>query len=272
MTEVEIMISPGLAPKRVTLCETSDRSPANRPVDDLRDPSGDDLRNEADEQFGSECENGFPRYNSLENVDPNKKKKHRRGKTKKRKWKPYYKLSWQERRELEEQEAHRANSIRARMLAHGQPAAPYNTTQFLMDDHNVEEPNFDDIPGSHNRNNREQSADLSDDFYSSPEDEEDYLQRQFSEVYENIHAERLNSMCKTELVQEYMQLEVRVEELESQLKDMSSRESLDKEVQTTEGMGSFSEVCQEASRLRQENEKLRLENEYLRTMAFETPA
>lgn len=150
-----------------------------------------------------------------------KKRKNRRGKAKKRKWKPYYKLSWEERRELEERESRRANRIRQRMFAHGQPVAPYNTTQFLMEDHCVQEPDYESMNGHHRHreNSINDSADTSDEFYSSPEDEEDFLQKQFSVAYEDVHAERLNSMSKAELVQEYMQLEERVEELEHKLKE-----------------------------------------------------
>ncbi|XP_002408010.2 protein HEXIM1 [Ixodes scapularis] len=148
-----------------------------------------------------------------------KKKKNRRGKSKKRKWKPYYKLSWEERRELEERESRRANRLRQQMFAHGQPVAPYNTTQFLMEDHCVQEPDFESRNGHHrHREDSVNSVDSSDEFYSSPEDEDDFLQKQFSEAYDDVHAERLSSMSKAELVQEYLLLEDRVEDLEQKLR------------------------------------------------------
>lgn len=148
-----------------------------------------------------------------------KKKKNRRGKNKKRKWKPYYKLSWEERRELEERESRRANRLRQRMFAHGQPVAPYNTTQFLMEDHCVQEPDYEVKPNGHrHRDDSVNSLDSSDEFYSSPEDEDDFLQKQFSEAYDDVHAERLSSMTKAELVQEYLLLEDRVEDLEQKLR------------------------------------------------------
>ncbi|CAN7984542.1 unnamed protein product [Ixodes hexagonus] len=149
-----------------------------------------------------------------------KKKKNRRGKSKKRKWKPYYKLSWEERRELEERESRRANRLRQQMFAHGQPVAPYNTTQFLMEDHCVQEPDFESKNGQHHRHRDDSvnSLDSSDEFYSSPEDEDDFLQKQFSEAYDDVHAERLSSMTKAELVQEYLLLEDRIEDLEQKLR------------------------------------------------------
>ncbi|KAH7951129.1 protein HEXIM1 [Rhipicephalus sanguineus] len=175
---------------------------------------------DVDEQRCEELEGG-PEKLVRSNSCGGKKRKNRRGKAKKRKWKPYYKLSWEERRELEERESRRANRLRQRMFAHGQPVAPYNTTQFLMEDHCVQEPDYESMNGHHRHreNSINDSVDSSDEFYSSPEDEEDFLQKQFSEAYEDVHAERLNSMSKAELVQEYLLLEERVEELEHKLKE-----------------------------------------------------
>ncbi|KAH8022602.1 hypothetical protein HPB51_000902 [Rhipicephalus microplus] len=139
-------------------------------------PSTDLPKNLDVEEQRCEEQEGGPGKLVRSNSFGGKKRKNRRGKTKKRKWKPYYKLSWEERRELEERESRRANRIRQPWTAQ-------------------------------------------DEFYSSPEDEEDFLQKQFSEAYEDVHAERLNSMSKAELVQEYLLLEERVEELEHKLKE-----------------------------------------------------
>lgn len=218
-----------------------------------------------------ECKQKNGRRTLSGNEASSRRKKHRRGKTKKQRWKPYSKMSWQERRELEERETLRANRIRAEMLAHGQPLAPYNTTQFLMEDHNVQEPNYEHIPNGHRHNNRENSVDSSDEYYSSPEDEEDFLQKQFTEAYDNIHAERLNAMSKTELVQEYILLEDKVEELENQLKNASrypnDRLTAEREVQTVledqfEKVRIFKEEIQ---KLTDENDRLKSENELLRS-------
>ncbi|XP_013787849.1 protein HEXIM-like [Limulus polyphemus] len=204
------------------------------------------------------------------------KKSPRKIQAKKEKWKPYNKLSWKEKLELEERETRRANRIRAELVAHGLPLAPYNTTQFLMDDHYVQEPNFEVIYNGHRNSHHDYSGD-SDEFYSSPEDEDVFLQKQFSEVYDDIHAERLNSMSKNELVREYMQLEDRIEELELQLKDakaesISSETVCDGEAQTSE----FNEREQlekirifreEIKQLAEENVLLRKENERMMKIA-----
>ncbi|XP_064472329.1 protein HEXIM1-like [Ornithodoros turicata] len=210
-----------------------------------------------------------------------KRKKNRRGKNKKRKWKPYYKLSWEERRELEERESRRANKVRAQMFAHGLPVAPYNTTQFLMEDHCVQEPDYEHIVNGGHRHrdnsiNSVNSIDSSDEFYSSPEDEDDFLQKQFSEAYDDIHAERLNSMSKTELVQEYLLLEDRVQDLEHKLRE-SRTARLDVETQTTaeeteEQLQKISIFKEEIRKLADENVRIRAENKALRELVTASPS
>lgn len=226
------------------------------------------------------------------------------------------------------------------MLQFGQPLAPYNTTQFLMADHNVRDPEFEQIDQLlHNNDNnneepsgekklneenvknkqekslalsdgekveeisnearnwrrslsectptRKTSDDLSsDEFYSSPNDEQDFMQKQFFETYENIHAERIHSMSKTELVQEYILLEDRVEELENELKKLKNNQAnLNQEptievnntsVETSEenidlidnsppSLSNFQKLKNELKLLIEENRKLRLENESLKS-------
>lgn len=212
-----------------------------------------------------------------------KKRKNRRGKSKKRKWKPYYKLSWEERRQLEERESRRANRLRQQMFAHGQPVAPYNTTQFLMEDHCVQEPDYESKNGHHRHreNSLNDSIDSSDEFYSSPEDEEDFLQKQFSEAYDDVHAERLNAMSKSELVQEYLLLEERVEDLELKLRAARNartdaqtqtsgepRPTLDSEEQAQQKVAVFRD---EIRKLADENALVRAQNRALREALDASP-
>ncbi|XP_076332447.1 protein HEXIM1-like [Tachypleus tridentatus] len=204
--------------------------------------------------------------------------KNRRGryKQKKKKWKPYDKLSWKEKLEVEERETRRANRIRAVMVSHGLPLAPYNTTQFLMDDHYIQEPNFEVINNGHRNSHHDYSGD-SDEFYNSPEDEDVFLQKQFSEVYDDIHAECLNSMSKNELIREYMQLEDRVEALELELKDVkaesislesvSDSEAQTLEVNEREQLEKIRIFREEIKQLTEENMLLRKENERMKKMA-----
>ncbi|KFD53381.1 hypothetical protein M513_05862 [Trichuris suis] len=63
-----------------------------------------------------------------------KRRRKRRRRAGRRHWKPYFKLSAEERRKLELREERRAERSRAIRFAHGIPVAPYNTTQFLLND------------------------------------------------------------------------------------------------------------------------------------------
>lgn len=70
----------------------------------------------------------------LNRKESNRKQRRRQSKVK-RKWKPYTDLSWDERKKQDDRESRRAFAKRERLSAEGHPIAPYNTTQFLMDDH-----------------------------------------------------------------------------------------------------------------------------------------
>ncbi|XP_075299647.1 protein HEXIM1 [Opisthocomus hoazin] len=149
---------------------------------------------------------------------PAKKKHRRRPSKKKRRWKPYSKLSWEEKQQFDERQSLRASRLRAEMFAKGQPVAPYNTTQFLMEDHDQEEPDLK--TGLYPRRAAAKAEDTSEeDFLEEAAEEEDggsdgmggdgseFLQRDFSETYERYHVESLQNMSKQELVKEYLELE-----------------------------------------------------------------
>lgn len=158
-----------------------------------------------------------------------KKKHRRRPSKKKRHWKPYYKLTWEEKKKFDEKQSLRASRIRAEMFAKGQPVAPYNTTQFLMDDHDQEEP------------------DLKTGLYPK---------RDFSETYERYHAESLQNMSKQELIKEYLELEKclsRMEDENNRLRLESKRLGGDD--------ARVRELELELDRLRAENLQLLSENE-----------
>ncbi|RWS14550.1 protein HEXIM-like protein [Dinothrombium tinctorium] len=215
--------------------------------------------------------------------DQKKRKPRTRRHKWRRRWKPYYKLPLDERRKGE---SNKVDLFRTRLQQHLKPLAPYNTTQFLMDDHNVREPDFEEINKmihfNHSNEPRRRcqsesantdeinEATSSDEFYSSPDDEQDFMQKQFFETYENIHAERLNSMSKSELMQEYLKLEERMEELERKLReanvyrtpDQDSRDAdtnedaNDEEMRKTDLLNELKRLKEENARLQQRNEKL----------------
>lgn len=171
-------------------------------------------------------------------------KKHRRGSRRNRKkYKPYTKMTWDEKRAKLELDAKKANKVREQYTNEkGRPAAPYNTTQFLMDEHDREEPDLGnhlhmqsdsevedgDESGDSSGRRRQDSHSLDDeleDYNESPEDEsyeQKFFEKDFTEAYEKVHAESLYSMKKDDLVRECMSLEERVETLERQLRRINS--------------------------------------------------
>ncbi|KAE8575374.1 hypothetical protein XENTR_v10003811 [Xenopus tropicalis] len=195
----------------------------------VRDPNPVSCR----EQKDPDKEGGCQKPGQLAKAKPQQegdwkelgKKRHRRLPSKnKRKWKPYCKLTWEEKKNLEERASQRASRIRAEMIAKGQPVAPYNTTQFLMEDHDQEEPDLCPPPRKSSTAlplaiiNSSYKGDSTDDDLEEEEDEtgsdgmgvydgEDFLQKDFSETYERYHAESLQDMSKQELIREYMELE-----------------------------------------------------------------
>lgn len=219
------------------------------------------------------------------------KKRRRTRRSKKRKWQHWggKGLQWTESSE------HEVKRLHMKVVEHGQPLAPYNTTQFIMNEHNCDkEINFEEIHGRIQRMHRQKCNQMDaneDDFYSSPEDESEYLQQQFHEAYDNIHAERLNSMTKNELVQEYLQLEDRVEDLEKRLKESKAvrlqRSTTNSEVQTENYNNSYvndddsgTEIeehfmrkadifREEIKKLSEENQRLRCDNERLKSILNE---
>lgn len=168
--------------------------------------------------------------NSVKIVDINSeqktdvpKRKHRRGKQKgglrhhRANRKPYSKMTWDERKIMDELETKRANKKREKLFNAGQPMAPYNTTQFLMEYHEA-----DELAGGQNGTKQvcfpddSASSDSSDGEESS---NEDFLDKEFEEIYDNCHAERLQSLTKDELIRDYIYLETKLNSMEKLLKD-----------------------------------------------------
>ncbi|KAM5308295.1 protein HEXIM2 isoform 1-T4 [Glossophaga mutica] len=184
------------------------------------------------------------------------RKKHRRRPSKrKRHWRPYLELSWAEKQQRDERQSQRASRVREEMFAKGQPVAPYNTTQFLMDDRDPEEPDLDVPQGaSHPGSSGESEAGDGD---GRGRVHGEFQQRDFSEAYERYHTESLQGRSKQELVQDYLDLERRLSQAEEetrrlqQLQRCASRQSCHL----------VEELAAEVERLRTENQRLRRENE-----------
>ena len=238
----------------------------------------------------SRCQSGGADVNG-------RRKKHRRGKNKggkrHRQWKPYTKMTWDERKELEERETRRACQRREERFASGQPMAPYNTTQFLMEQQDALEFKLDDSKPRLNKSETGEGSaggsgsldGSSEDYYSSPDDEEIFLEKEFTEAYENYHAERLQTMTKDELVREYLELETKVETMEKSRLSVSGSAENDKvrvnssnsniELPAVESVNviimkdnklsvSLKEQDSESDKLQEEIRQLRAENDRLR--------
>lgn len=211
------------------------------------------------------------------------KKKHRRRSSRKRRnWKPYYKLSWEEKRALEEKETARASRVREEMFAKGLPVAPYNTTQFLMDEHDREEPDLNTETGVRRPSGvggRMEDTGSEEDFFDNEEEDDDdgsgggsdgigrpgnaggeFLQRDFSETYEMYHVESLQNMTKQELVQEYLELEKCMSRLEEENNRL--RRAVEPGGLTPESsLVRLGELERELERLRAQNTELLLLNQ-----------
>ena len=186
--------------------------------------------------------------------DARRRKKHRRGR--RRKYKPYETLTAEERRELEQKQAERAARKEAEMV--GKPDAPWNTTQFIMEDHGQFEVRIPEPRAS--RTISVDSASLSEeDFYESPEEEMigqgHLLEQDFETMYQQIAAERLQGLSKDELVKEYLELESEMETAQTQIK----RECTSK----------ISQLEEQLVNLKAENSKLAEENQQLKSHAVQ---
>ena len=214
---------------------------------------------EKEEEDAAAAENGKRRRNRRKH----KGGRHHRG----RKWKPYSKMTWDEKKSLEERETRRACMKREERFASGQAMAPYNTTQFLMDQHDsmdasqLEEglgveggdppaPRAPRVSGEGGSG----SVESSDEYYDSPNDEEIFLQKDFTEAYENYHAERLQSLTKDELIKEHLELEAKIERMEKRTKEKEKKNNNDPQLELTKSLEA------EIKRLKEENVGLVTEN------------
>lgn len=225
----------------------------------------------------SRSERGGRDFN-LENEPCERKKKTRRGKPKRKN--PYNK----EVNDIRGKTSNRQKNVTR--FAQRQPVAPYNTNQFLMEDHgdvqNIDEklntaPTTSSLGLNHRpprvRDPSFTSAD-SDDFYSSPEDEEEFLTKEFSNTYKDLHVETLGSMSKTELIQQVLQLEEKLDLVEKRIGGGKSKNYV--KDQSLIGQCNFSDendvvfsdkikqFQQEITKLVLEKEKLQIENDRLR--------
>lgn len=184
-----------------------------------------------------------------------RKKRRRRATKRRRHWRPYLELSWAEKQQRDEWQGQRASRVREEMFAKGQPVAPYNTTQFLMNDRDPEEPNLD-VPHGASHPGSSGDSEAGDSDGHGPAHGE-FQQRDFSEAYERYHAESLQGRSKQELVRDYLDLERRLSQAEEESRRLQQLQG----AASRQPCRRVEELGAEVERLRTENQRLRLENE-----------
>lgn len=225
-----------------------------------------------------------------------KKRKTRRGKPKYRKLKPYAK-----------QQHHtypqrtRCRSINRLIKKSTQPPAPYNTTQFLIADHNdlpdlkeklaAEVTAKSELPRAFQKplappRTRDSSFSVDSDedyFYSSPEDEKEFLTKEFSSAYDDLQAERLSALSKYELIQEYIELEAKLEVVSKRLRSKNNQTTDEREcdgkntatastIIDTDLDKKLKIFQQKIDDLMQQNEQLKRDNEALKSKEMRSPS
>ena len=136
-------------------------------------------------------------------MDDQKTKPARRCRRKKKEnFRPYYALTETERQEREESEAGRVERLMTEMKAKGRVIAPYNTTQFLMADHEL----------------------TTTDLYSPDSNHEEFLFREFNKDYEQQHVNNLWQMNREKLMTEYLIVSSKNEALEKKIDRLAEEE------------------------------------------------
>ena len=147
-------------------------------------------------------------------------KRRRRRKRARRKWKPYDQMSRDEKEAYDEYRTRIETKKREELWRRGKPGAPFNTNRFLIEDHGTDdEIVFSERPKRSISLESSFSDDLTTLTTTSSEegggaddvdDEALFIQngeREFDEMYERLHEEKLSSMSRDELVNEIVDLE-----------------------------------------------------------------
>lgn len=157
------------------------------------------------------------------------KRKRRRGKPKGNS-KPFKKSNWKFQMPQRYRNGGSGNGppLARPNLARSNSIVPYNTNKFLMEEHMDEVPNDLITPSGRTRDSSF-SVDSEDNyFFSLPEDEEEFLTKEFSNVYERARIERLETMNKQQLIEECLQIEDRYSQFDVKQQQRYSTEFLNK--------------------------------------------
>ena len=120
---------------------------------------------------------------------------------------PYYQLTEEEQGRREERERRRVERLMASMRARGRISAPYNTTQFLIEEHETE---MDLV----------KMLDIDRDCCSGvscSDEEEDFMIKEFNKLYDQHQFDNHTQMNKDMLLVEYQSVVKKNEKLEEKL-------------------------------------------------------
>lgn len=222
----------------------------------------EDGRHDGQEEVGKE-----------EEQTPLKTKKHRRGKKRgggpgsRPKWKPYSKMSLEERKQVDEWEEKHVAIREAEINARSKrPVAPFNSTQFLIEDRCEDQYrrpsrtlSYDSSSGATRARGKEGSPSpiaapdnnpssfplfvyplsLGDDVHYEPasdEEQEAFLEADFNQVYLQLKLNRLEGMSKQDLISQCCNLEDKVSMIEQEkLELLSQLQQLKEANRLTEG-------------------------------------
>lgn len=138
---------------------------------------------------------------------------------------PYRKSNWKFQR-----------SILMRSDSDGHPLnqAPCNTNKFLMEEH---------MPEMRRHRNKDSSfsADTEENPFQSMSEDEEFLTKEFSSVYEDARRERLEGMSRTQLIHEYLQLEANYDRLS---KNLQGSQPQNQRWDDDESQSQNAEMCQ----------------------------
>lgn len=189
--------------------------------------AGDEVEIQIDSKTEIAADERSNNQNKRRNKHTRRGSKKNKPRKPRQKFKPYNTLTWDEKRKLGERDAVKAVRRRKELvLQKGRPIAPYNTTQFLMEEHNVLE-NFEEKVISHSANkpgytssdNNMDSVENGDSSSTSVSDDE-YFDKDFNDFYEKVHIDTLNSYSKEDLIKTVYELESKIEILEKNAKNV----------------------------------------------------
>uniref|UniRef100_A0A0N5AI95 Protein HEXIM1 n=1 Tax=Syphacia muris TaxID=451379 RepID=A0A0N5AI95_9BILA len=154
-------------------------------------------------------------------------------------WKPYHNLTVEEKIAKDERDERKAVQKRDRLFSNGKPMAPYNTTQFLLEDRERRvhgDSDGDSVSGSNVPNSsnnciwqspvRCRECSGSDPGLNSSDSgsvsSENELEREFEADYDSINLVRIGRMSREEVTKEMLLLERSKGKLEDRVGDLTS--------------------------------------------------